>query len=284
MRQARSRTLLVYNGASGSHDDAALAELADALGDAGSRPEQVLDCHDGTPSAREADAAGWDTVVIHGGDGTINRTLARLEGFSGRLLTLPGGTFNLFCRELFGERTPLEIVGLLAAGDLALQRRTCIRGEGILALTELLAGPGATWADVREELREGNIGEVLAKGWDAAAMSTVGPMVHLERPVAGRAEGYAGIRLCPQADTIAISGYGAEGLGDYIQQGVAILKRDFREGPHDDLGAAREVLCRADNHAPIALMVDGERSEGSGAQRFYLAPFDADLLGPANGR
>jgi hypothetical protein len=283
MTQVRTRTLLVYNGASGSHDDAALAELADALGAAGVPPEQVLDCHQGTPDAREADAAGWNLVAVHGGDGTINRTLAGLEGFSGQVLTLPGGTYNLFCRDLFGERTPLEIVGLLAKGGLAPQRRTCIRGDGVLALSELLAGPGATWADVREKLRDGSIGEVLATGWDAAAMSTVGPMVHLAEPAAGRAEGYAGIRMRPRAEAVEITGYGAEGLGDYLQQGFAILKRDFREGPHDDLGNAREVLCRADDDAAIPLMVDGERSEGSGAERFCLAPFDLDLLGPAHG-
>lgn len=274
-------TWLIYNGASGSHDDAALQQLVAALSDAGHAPSKVLDCKDGTPEAREANAAGLGTLVVHGGDGTISRTLSQLEGFTGNALLLPGGTFNLLAREIFDERAPSEIVRLFGEGRLTPRRRMCIRGEGILALAELLAGPGAKWADVREELRDNNLGEMFAKGWDAAATSAVGPMVALAEPAAGRPEGYAGLRFCPRAEGIAIDGYGAEGLGDYLQQGIAILKRDFREGPHDELGLARVVACRSLEGEPIPLMVDGERCEGSPELTFSLDTFDCDLLGPA---
>lgn len=277
-------TWLIYNGASGSHDDAGLQQLAAALSDAGHAPAKVIDCKDGTPGAQEVNAAGLGLVVVHGGDGTISRTLAGLEGFGGAVLPLPGGTFNLLAREIFGERDPLEIVALLRDGRLSASRRMCIRGEGVLALAELLAGPGAKWADVREGLRDSNLGEVIAKGWDAAATSAVGPMVALAEPQAGRAEGYAGIRFCPRAAGMTIDGYGAEGLGDYVQQGIAILKRDFREGPHDELGQARSVVCRSLEGEPIPLMVDGERSEGGAELTFSLDTFDCDLLGPADGR
>ncbi|MFN6935132.1 MAG: diacylglycerol kinase, partial [Tsuneonella sp.] len=208
-----------------------------------------------------------------------------LEGFSGKVLPLPGGTFNLLCREIFGERDALQIIDLLAKGQLDVRRRTCIRGDGdTLALCELLAGPGAKWADVREEMRDANVGEVIAKGWDAAATSTVGPMVAVVEPDVGRDEGYAGIRLCPRADGIAIQGYGAEGIGDYLQQGLAILKRDFREGPNDDLGKAPAVECRSLEGDPIPMMVDGERSEGGASLRFSLDTLDVDLLGITDGR
>jgi hypothetical protein len=279
-----SDTWLIYNGASGSHDDRVLRDLLGALAGAGHAPARVIDCKDGTPDAAEADAAGIALIAIHGGDGTMSRTLRDLEGFSGQALALPGGTFNLLSRELFGERDPLAIVDLLAAGGLSPIRRTCIRGEGLLALAELLAGPGAKWADVREEMRDSNIGEVIAKGWDAAANSAVGPMVAVTRPNRGRDEGYAGVRLCPRPGGMTIDGYAAEGLGDYVQQGLAILKRDFREGPHDELGAAREVKCRSLAGQPIALMVDGERCEGASELAFSLDTFDCDLLGLGDGR
>jgi hypothetical protein len=277
-------TWLIYNGASGSHDDQALRDLLGALAAAGHAPARVVDCKDGTPDAAEADAARVGLVVIHGGDGTMSRTLRDLEGFPGAALALPGGTFNLLARELFGERDPLAIVGLLAAGALSRVRRTCIRGDGVLALAELLAGPGAKWADVREGLRDSNIGEVIARGWDAAANSAVGPMIAVTQPARGRAEGYAGVRLCPRPQGMTIDGYAAEGLGDYVQQGIAILKRDFRDGPHDELGAARAVTCRSLAGEPIPLMVDGERSEGASELAFSLDTFDCDLLGIADGR
>lgn len=277
-------TWLIYNGASGSHDDSALQDLLGALGAAGRAPARVIDCKDGTPDAAEADGAGLALLAIHGGDGTISRTLRDLEGFAGQVLALPGGTFNLFARDLFGERDPLEIVRLLQAGKLTAVRRPCIRGDKVLALAELLVGPGAKWADVREELRDSNIGEVIAKGWDAAANSAVGPMVAVVQPPRGREDGYAGVRLCPRTGGMTIDGYAAEGLGDYLQQGIAILKRDFRDGPHDELDTAASVTCRSLANESIPLMVDGERSEGASEMVFSLDTFDCDLLGLVDAR
>ncbi|MCT2557897.1 diacylglycerol kinase family protein [Tsuneonella sp. YG55] len=280
----RGATWLIYNGSSGSHDDDVLRDLVEGMRAAGAAPDEVRDCKHGTPDAREAERLGIGLVVIHGGDGTLNRTIGDLEGYGGAVLPLPGGTFNLLAREIFGERDARAIVSMLGRGELVVRRRTCIRGDGVTALSELLAGPGAKWADVREELREANVGEVIVKGWDAAATSTVGPMVALERPALGRDDGYAGIRMCPRAAGIAIQGYGAENLGDYVQQGLAILKRDFRDGPHDDLGRARAVTCRSLEDEPIPLMIDGERSEGAATVRFSLDTLDVDLLGIADGR
>ena len=284
MDDSHDATWLIYNGSSGSHDDEALEALVAALGEAGYPPAKVVDCKDGAPDAPAANAAGLGLIVVHGGDGTLSRTIGGLEGFAGNVLALPGGTFNLLAREIFGERDPLEIVGLLGEGRLSVRRRNCIRGNGVLALCELLAGPGAKWADVREEMRDVNIGEVIAKGWDAATTSTVGPMVALAEPAAGREEGYAGIRLCPQAEGIRIQGYAAEGIGDYVQQGIAILKRDFREGPHDDLGTESRVEVHSLDRQGVPLMVDGERSEGGSELTFSLDRLDVNLLGPGDDR
>lgn len=280
---ANRPTWLIFNGSSGSHDEETLRQIVAAMGAAGRPADKVLDCKDGTPDAPEANAAGLGLIAVHGGDGTLSRTIGALEGFTGSVLPLPGGTFNLLAREMYGERDPLEIVEMLGKGQLGPSRRTAIRGEGVLALCELLAGPGAKWADVREEMREANIGEVIAKSWDAAATSTVGPMVAVADPPGGREEGYAGVRLVPRAEGIAIEGYGAEGIGDYVQQGIAILKRDFRDGPHDDLGLSREVACVSLEREPIPLMVDGERSEGGASLAFSLDTLDVELLGIADG-
>ena len=277
-------TWLIYNGASGSHDEQVVKDLVAKLSSASRPPARVLDCKDGTPHAADANAAGLGLIVVHGGDGTISRTLGDLEGFSGAVLPLPGGTFNLLAREMFGDSDPLAIVGLMGAGRLSPVRRNCIRGEGVLALAELLAGPGAKWADVREEMRDSNLGEMIAKGWDAAATSAVGPMVALTHPATGREDGYAGVRLCPARAGIEVEGYVAEGLGEYLQQGIAILKRDFREGPHDELGTVTKVGLRSIGDVAIPLMVDGERSEGAGALSFSLDTFDCDLLGLDDGR
>ena len=78
--------------------------------------------------------------------------------------------------------------------------------------------------------------------------------------------------------------YEVEKAGYRGAQGLAILKRDFREGPHDELGRARTVAVRSLEGEDIPLMVDGERSEGGAHLGFSLDTLDVDLLGLADGR
>lgn len=103
-------------------------------------------------------------------------------------------------------------------------------------------------------------------------------MLELREPPVGRDGGYAGIRLTPADGRIEVAGYGAETFGDYLLQGLALLKRDYRQGPHDELGGYREVLCRSSDGKPIELMIDGERRTGSSEERFSLAELAVDLL------
>lgn len=275
---------LAVNGASGSHAEEAIDALCDTLAQAGTRPARIVDCQEEElPSPGVLDAAGVTILAVHGGDGTLNAAATRLEGWGGALLVLPGGTANLLCKRIHGECDAVAIAREFAAGRLARLRTHCIRGSQGMALVEVVAGPGAAWADVREEMREGNIVETVATAVDAASKSTVGPMVAIHEPALGREQGYAGVRLSVQDGGMAVQGYGAEDIGDYLKQGVAILKRDFREGPHDELGRHDEIVCRSLEDAPIELMVDGERKEGGAEERFSLAPLDLDLLGPAHG-
>lgn len=275
---------LVVNGASGSHAEEAIARLCDILGDAGARPARIIDLQaDELPGMAELDGDGVTILAVHGGDGTLNAAAGTLEGWGGAMLVLPGGTANLLCKRIHGECDAEAVAREFAAGRLARIRTHCIRGSQGLALVEVVAGPGAAWADVREEMREGNIVETVATAMDAASKSTVGPMVVIKEPALGREQGYAGVRLSIRDEHMAVQGYGAEDIGDYLMQGVAILKRDFREGPHDELGAHESILCRSLEGAPIELMIDGERKEGAAEERFSLAPLDLDLLGPRYG-
>jgi len=270
---------LIVNPASGSYSGEAVAQLRAAFAGAGAPVTRTLAAAaaGGLPGRAEVEAEGVSLVAVYAGDGTVNSVATALEGWAGALLVLPGGTANLLARELHGEREAAEIV----AGHAALEplRRDCIRYAGGTALAEVLAGPGATWSEVREELREPDVGAVAGKAVAAIKESTVGPLVRLVEPALGRQEGYAGVRLAPQQGAMEVEGYGAKTVGDYFRQGLALLRRNFREGPHEELGHHREVLCRSVGEAPIALMIDGERREGGAEERFSLAPFELDLLG-----
>lgn len=280
----RETVWLVVNGASGSHAEETIRTLCDAFGDAAARPARIVDCQEEElPAPRDLAAAGVGILAVHGGDGTLNAAATRLRGWGGAMLPLPGGTANLLCRRLHGECDAEEIARRFASGRLDRVRVNCIRGSHGLALVEVVAGPGAAWADVREEMREGNIVETVAMAVDAASRSTVGPMVAIYEPPLGREQGYAGVRLAIEDDGMAVQGYGTEDVGDYLRQGVAILKRDFREGPHDELGLHPAIACRSLEGEPIELMVDGERRQGGPDERFSLASLELDLLGPAHG-
>jgi len=268
---------LIVNPASGSYSGDAVAQLREGFARAGAPVTSTLATHEGLPGRADVEAAGVRLVAVYAGDGTVNSVATALEGWTGALLVLPGGTANLLARELHGEREAADIVADHAA--LEPQRRTCIRYAGGTALAEVLAGPGATWSEVREELREPGVGGLAGKAVTAIKESTVGPLVRLVDPALGREEGYAGVRLAPQAAAMEVEGYGAKTVGDYFRQGLALLRRNFREGPHEELGLHREVVCRSLGDAPIALMIDGERREGGVEERFSLAPFDLDLLG-----
>lgn len=270
-------TWLCANAASGSNDEAAMRELAQALADVRCEPARIIDFSQHPfPDRRQIEAAGVGLLAVFAGDGTINAVATACEGWGGHVLVLPGGTANLLSHALHGERSACEIVAAYPRSQPV--RRHCIRNGARTALIEVLAGPGATWSDVREELRDGNLGGVAATSLTAIRESTLGSMVGLAVPPVGREEGYAGLRMEPLAEGIAVEGYGAATVGDYLKQGIALVRRDFREGPHEELALAPEIVCRSLGDEPIELMIDGERHSGASEERFVLDPLDLNLV------
>lgn len=275
---------LAINRASGSNDVATVDALLAALDGAGAKPGRSIDCSsEDLPNRTALESAGVATLAVFTGDGTINALVPQLEDWDGAVLILPGGTSNLLAKALHGDASTEEIVAAFGACQLDPVQRPCIRIGEHTALVEVLAGPGAAWSDVREGLREGDLGEIASTTVEAVRQSATGPMVAVVEPPLGRSEGYAGVRLAPTASGLTVDGYGADTLGDYFKQGLALLKRDFREGPHDELGVHPEVTCRSADGSAIALMIDGERMDGAGEQRFVLATLHVNLLAHRDG-
>lgn len=281
---ARGPTWLVANGASGSNAEGSLAALEAALAGAGFPPARVIDLQTGDGPTRDTvEAAGVGLLAIFTGDGSANAIINGFEGWDGEVLLLPGGTANLLACDLHGNADAEAIVAALGAGKLAALPRHVIRCSQGAALIEVLAGPGATWSDVREGLREADIGAVAETTIEAAKQSTAGPMVRVVDPELGRDEGYSGVRMSPVGAAMTVDGYGAKNVVDYVKQGIALLRRDFREGPHDELGHHAEVLCRSIDGSSIELMIDGERMTGLPQERFSLAPLGVKLLAMRHG-
>jgi len=277
-----ARACLIVNAASGSNTPEACDALRGGLelhGVAIARSVAVPD--DELPTAAELDAEGIELVAIYTGDGTLRSAITKLEGWGGAVLVLPGGTTNLLSKAIHGDRPLEDILGDLPRMERV--RRQCLRSDAGTAVIEVLAGPGAKWSDVREGLREGDVAAVASTTVEAAQASAGGSTVVLAHPDIGKTEGYSGIRLTPCDDGIDVEGYGADTVGDYLAQGMALLRRDFRTGPHDELGFHPVVHCASVDGSPIELMLDGERDCGGAEIHFSLAELDVDLLTAGNG-
>jgi len=270
---------LVTNASSGSNDDAALAALRACCGEHGFDvarhtvfPDQEL------PMPAALDAAGVERVAVFAGDGTINTLIARLAGWGGAVLVLAGGTMNLLYHRLHGERTLEQVVEAAARGEAAMRRPGVIRCPYGDAFAGMLAGPGTSWGRVREAMREADVGALAAGTVEAIEQTLAGETIACIEPPLGRREGYPLVMLTPTDGGIEIEAYYAETAAEYLEQAWALLKRNFREGPHDVLGRAGTVRLASTEGNPFGLLVDGEQAEAAPEVEFVLAACEVDLL------
>lgn len=274
---------LVANPGSGSNSDDTVEGLEANLAAIGYPvARRVCMPRDPLPGADALKDAGIATLVIFTGDGTLNGTICGLEGWDGAVLVLPGGTTNLLSRRLHGEASADEILARLAAGGARPVRPPLIRCEAGEALAEVLVGPGTAWHDVREAMREGGVIKVASQTAQAVAETRTGTPVRLVEPARGSVDGYPAIRAHLGEWGIQIDAYHAESTGEVLQQGVALLKRNFREGPHDVLGLVEEAVLESVGGGPLDCMFDGEAATGPPRLTLRLAPAPAALLATAH--
>lgn len=270
---------LVCNAASGSNDDKAVEELVGAFDDAGLALDRVLRFPDEpAPQPADLDAAGVAMLAVFGGDGTTHSVVTSACGWGGAVLVLPGGTMNMLAKRMHGDVPAPEIVGRLAARELRTVRPCVIRSRHGTGLTGALAGPGTVWNEVREAMRSLNVLELVSSAREAIAQSANGPKVVCAEVDCGREEGYAAITVTPHEDGLQANGYYADSLADYAGQGIALLNRDFRDGPHDELGRHRRLRLVCPTGEPMGLLIDGEPFDGAAEEEFELAACEVDLV------
>jgi len=273
------RIWLVVNDASGSNEEAARTELRRSCATAGLSIERAVRFpEDPLPGPAELDAAGIDLIAVFTGDGTANAAIGNLAGWAGAVLVLPGGTMNLLYHRLHGSRPAAEVIALAASGGARPVRPGVIRCRQGTALADLLAGPGTSWHDVREAMRDADPRALADSAAHAIGDTLKTAGIICSGPRLGRPEGYPLVMLTPRGDGIRVAGFHAETAGDYLREGWALLRRRFREGPHDDLGAVRQVTLASTGGGPFDILIDGEKARCSDAETFTLVPCEVDLL------
>lgn len=270
---------LVTNAASGSNADQAVEALKQCCMDNGlAIARHSTFPEDSLPTPAALDAAGIDCVAVFTGDGTINALISGLAGWHGAVLVLPGGTMNLLYHRLHGERSMEEAIAAAARGEAITCRPSVVRSRCGDAFAGVLAGPGTSWARVREAMREYAVIELAASAASAIEETLTGEMIACAAPPLGRPEGYPLINLTPTAEGIEVAAYHAENAAQYLEQGWALLKRNFREGPHDVVGRAERLRLKSTEGQAFGLLIDGEPADAGSEVEFWLATCEVDLV------
>ena len=275
---------LVVNARSGSNSEAAVDQLVATLTENGLAPGRTVSFpEDSLPTRGELDAAGVGLLVVYTGDGTLNAAIMAAAGWNGTVLVLPGGTKNLLSIRLHGNAPSDEIVRRIGDGAMRPVRVSVARCEKGDALAGLLVGPGTAWVDVREAMRDGDIAGMARNASAAIGETTGGAMVRMTDPVRGRAGGYPMIEITPSHRGLQADAYYAEGAGELLLQSLALLRRNFREGPHTLLGLFDEFTLENVDGKPLAVLIDGEPAQLPPRARFTVAECDVDLLATWHG-
>ena len=278
------RAWLLTNAASGSNTPAALEELTSCLSENGINIGRTIAFpDDDLPVPADLVAANVDLLIIYTGDGTLNSALNKLDGWQGAVLVLPGGTKNLLSRRLHGDFSAADIVGVVVGGGARRRRVNLIAGSCGKAYAGLLAGPGTHWGAVREAMRTGDIAAIASGTAEAVAKSTGEATVRAVSPALGKRDGYPLIDMTPGEHGIQINGYIATTPAELALQGWALLRREFRQGPHDRLGIVDQVTLESIDGSPVEVLLDGENCDGGSRITFRVALSEVDLLATHHG-
>ena len=91
------------------------------------------------------------------------------------------------------------------------------------------------------------------------------------------------IEFTPSHRGLQLDAYHAKDPGDFLRQGWALLRRRFREGPHDRLGLFDELTLENCEGEPIEVLLDGEPASLGSRATFSVAACEVDLLATAHG-
>lgn len=270
-----TRIGLIYNPSSGRPRErhATVNRLASLLREAGREVEifPTEGPNHASALARTAAARGFDLVVAHGGDGTMNEVLQGLMGTESVLGFWPGGTANLLAHEINFPAKVTEVVDRILKGSV----KPVTVGKANDRYFLLMAGVGldaAVSAAVNPKLKKR-----LGKG--AFAASTLkyiwnwnlepirvymdGEEVVGRFAVVGNARSYGGgFRPTPMASLtdpdLDVCIFSSVSRWDYLKFALASLRGWHPEMPGVTYRKVRRCRIESAGRYPAPVQLDGE--------------------------
>lgn len=245
------RLWLVLNVASGSTSEAIVAEFETACEDyeivgRTAFPAEQL------PDAAALDAAGADTLVVFGGDGTINAATCKVENWGGTCLVLPGGTMNGLAKSLHGDAGWAEVLER-ARGAGTIHVPVAESGPH-RAMVGVILGPASSWFHAREHVRAGayaKLGRALryaARKTFARTIRVVGDARH-----GGR---HRAVLVLPLAEGLEIAAISTAGWFAAARLGFQWLLGDWRAAADVSITHAQSVELTSSR--TVSALFDGE--------------------------
>jgi diacylglycerol kinase (ATP) len=250
--------------------------------------------------ASQAVAEGAEIVLACGGDGTLNEVINGLVPGKAALGVLPGGTANIFARELGIPMSPVAAARALTEWKprrIALGRATWRDPEEDSRYFLSLAGVGFDAYVVRAVSRAAaRRSGVFAYGWQAMLQAARYrcPQISLRSEagettatfaVAQRTERYAGwLHLAPGAsvfrDDFTVSLFNSPRRARYFLYALAVVARRHPRLKDVELFRTRRLDCAAaDPSLPIYFELDGELA-GRLPVRLEIVPDALSVLLP----
>lgn len=255
------RAWLIINPGSGSTgDDSAAAVCAALEAREVSVAGRTLLGKASLPTPSDLAVHGCDTLVVMGGDGTINAATAPFDDWNGTCLVLPGGTMNLLPKALHGAAEWEAIVAAAASGTVHEVTLPCALVGEQRALVGVIAGPVAAWFHARERWRRGRIWAAW-RGALFAWRRTFSGHVRLE----GRAGRHRAVVVTPRTDDLEVAAFSARSWFDAVQLGWQWLAGDWRSAPGVDIATCSVTVVEA--RGPVSLLLDGELTRLQGPVR-----------------
>jgi YegS/Rv2252/BmrU family lipid kinase len=240
--------------------------------------------------AREAAAQLVDVVVANGGDGTINEVVNGLAGSDTALAVLPGGTANVWAKEIRVSKNAAKAMRIVLSGRRERIDLGVANGRRFL----LMAGVGLDAAIIPRvnpwlKRRAGALAYILAgavtaiqtRPWDAEMNLDGAPAnTQLYWLVAGNTRNYGGlvhITRCARARDGRLDGVLMRRGGMHlIPDGVRLLFGRHEKSPNISYRVAREISIETSG---IPFQLDGDRC-GETPVRLSVEPAALTVIVP----